>query len=59
MANGILWGRGDISIESLHGPGEEDGIGGVVVLSVQHQQRCQQNTCVHPTPTTECTEEVG
>ena len=31
--NGALWGRGEISIESLPGPGEEDGMGGVTALS--------------------------
>lgn len=32
---GALCGRGEISIESFPGPGDEDGIGGVVVLSIQ------------------------
>ena len=31
---GALWGSGDISIESLIGPGEEDGSGGVLARSV-------------------------
>ena len=31
--NGALCGRGDMSIESLTGPGDEEGRGGVVVLS--------------------------
>ncbi len=33
---GALWGRGDISIVSFPGPGEDDGIGGVVVPSAQN-----------------------
>lgn len=33
---GALCGRGDISIDSLQGPGEEDGGGGVVVKSSKH-----------------------
>ena len=31
---GALWGSGDISIESLIGPGEEEGSGGVLARSV-------------------------
>ena len=30
---GALWGSGDISIESLIGPGEEEGSGGVLARS--------------------------
>ena len=32
---GALWGNGDISIESLLGPGEEEGSGGVLARSGQ------------------------
>ena len=31
---GALWGSGDISIESLMGPGEEEGSGGVLARSI-------------------------
>ena len=31
--NGALWGSGDISIESVIGPGEEEGSGGVLARS--------------------------
>lgn len=31
---GVLCGRGDMSIDSYRGPGEEEGGGGVVTLSV-------------------------
>lgn len=31
---GALWGSGDISIESIPGPGEEEGSGGVLARSV-------------------------
>ena len=30
---GVLWGNGDMSIESFPGPGEDDGRGGVVMFS--------------------------
>ncbi len=30
---GCLWGRGEMSIRSFNGPGEEDGRGGVVTHS--------------------------
>ena len=33
MENGALCGRGDISMESFPGPGEEEGGGGVVAHS--------------------------
>lgn len=33
-ANGALWGSGDISMESFPGPGEDDGIGGVLTFSI-------------------------
>ena len=33
LENGALCGRGDISIESFPGPGDDDGRGGVVVCS--------------------------
>lgn len=32
-AKGALWGRGDMSIESLAGPGDDEGNGGVVIDS--------------------------
>lgn len=32
--NGALCGSGDMSIESFPGPGEDEGIGGVVMPSV-------------------------
>lgn len=32
---GALWGRGEMSIESIPGPGDEDGKGGVVVVSAR------------------------
>jgi len=57
---GTLCGSGDISIESFPGPGDDDGRGGVVVLSacsmlamtftIQKDNR---------TPTTECTKKIG
>jgi hypothetical protein len=31
---GCLWGRGEISMRSFMGPGEDDGRGGVVTLSI-------------------------
>ena len=31
---GALWGSGEISIESLPGPGEDEGSGGVLARSV-------------------------
>ena len=34
LENGALCGSGDMSIESLPGPGDEDGRGGVVVCSM-------------------------
>ena len=34
ITKGALWGSGDISIESLPGPGEEEGSGGVLARSV-------------------------
>lgn len=34
MTKGILWGRGEMSIESLPGPGEDEGNGGVRVFSM-------------------------
>lgn len=30
-----LWGRGDISISSVMGPGDDDGNGGVVMESIE------------------------
>ena len=38
---GALWGSGDISIESIPGPGEEEGSGGVLARSVT----CQLKPC--------------
>ena len=32
--NGALCGRGDMSMASFAGPGEDEGMGGVVVFSV-------------------------
>ena len=34
---GCLWGRGEISILSFNGPGEEEGNGGVVTESISCQ----------------------
>ena len=43
IANGGLCGSGDISIASCAGPGEDEGMGGVVVLSGScHQYVCTQ-----------------
>ena len=35
ITKGTLCGRGEISIESLHGLGEDDSSGGVTILSKQ------------------------
>lgn len=42
IPNGGLCGRGDISIASCAGPGEDEGMGGVVVLS----GLCYQHICI-------------
>lgn len=34
IVKGALWGSGDMSMESFPGPGEDDGIGGVLTFSV-------------------------
>lgn len=34
IVDGALWGSGDMSMESFPGPGEEEGIGGVLTHSV-------------------------
>ena len=33
VVNGALWGSGEISIGSMPGAGDDDGIGGVVIPS--------------------------
>ena len=42
VANGGLCGSGEISIASCAGPGEDEGMGGVVVLS----ESCCQCMCI-------------
>lgn len=52
VKNGILWGRGDISMLLFMGPGEEDGRGGVVAHSIygQNLNPNQKYACDLPRP---------
>lgn len=56
--NGCLCGSGEMSMRSSRGPGDEEGIGGVVTFPRQHKYLQVRQYCVLRTSTIHCSHQV-